>query len=202
MQERSSSNWVLGDVAAAVPVRYGKQDLQRLAAKSGVSYNSLLNWRTVATAYAESERHTGNPFTIYEVFAHRSDRVELVKSRIWTVSEARELVRTLNGLVGLRDPGDDPGWIDRSDLVGKPYPCIYRLLDGTGTVIRAGQASGDLRDRLRGYRREAWWGEVAGLETLRVPAEALTVAEADEIHRWHPRYNDHCPRCGTRRTRR
>ncbi len=202
MQERSISNWVLGDLAAAVPVRYGKQDLQQLAAKSGVSYNSLLNWRTVAAAYAESERQTGNPFTVYEVFAHQPDRVELVKSKIWTVSEARELVRTLNGLAGLRDPGDDPGWTDRSDLIGKARPCVYRLLDDFGTVIRVGQASGDLRGRLRGYRSETWWSDVAGLETLTVPLEALTVAEGREIHRRHPRHNSHCPVCATRRTRR
>jgi len=202
MQVRSISNWALGDLAAAAPVRYGKQDLQQLAAKYGVSYNSLLNWRTVAAAYAESERQTGNPFSVDEVFAHQHDRVELVKSKVWTVSEARELVRSLNGLDGLRDPGDDPGWTDRSDLIGKGRPCVYRLLDEGGTVIRVGQASGDLRARLRGYHREAWWGDVAGLETLAVAPEALTVAEAHVIHRLHPRHNSHCPVCGTRPSRR
>lgn len=202
MQGRPVSNWAFGDMAAAVPVRYGKKDLQQLAAKADVSYNSLLNWRTVAAAYAESERQTGNPFTVYEVFAHQSDRVKLVKSRVWTVREARELVRTLKGLAGLRDPGDDPGWTDRSDLIGKARPCVYRLLDESGTVIRVGKTSGDLRARLRSYRREAWWGDVARVETLAVAQEALTVAEAHMIHPGHPRYNDHCPVCGTLRTRR
>ncbi len=202
MQVRSISNWVLGDLAAAIPVRYGEQDLQQLAAKSGVSYNSLLNWRTVAVAYVESDRQTGNPFTVDEVFAHQPDRVELVKSKIWTVSEARKLVRTLNGLDGLRGPGDDPGWTDRSDLIGKARPCVYRLLDDSGTVIRVGKASRDLLGRLQGYRREAWWDDVVGLETLMVPLEALTVAEGREIHRWHPRHNSHCPVCGTRPSRR
>jgi hypothetical protein len=128
--------------------------------------------------------------------------VELVKSKIWTVREARELVRTLKGLDGLRDPDDDPGWTDRSDLIGKGRPCVYRLLDEGGTVIRVGQTSGDLRARMLAYHREDWFSEVARLETLTVPLEALTVAEAHMIHRWEPRYNGHCPVCGTRRARR
>ena len=67
----------------------------------------------------------------------------------------------------------------------------------TATVTAAGLAAW-----VRGYRRETWWGDVAGLETLTLPLKALTVAEGREIHRWHPRHNSHCPVCATRPSRR
>jgi hypothetical protein len=190
------SKWILGDRAAKIPVTYGGRDIQQLAGKLSVKYDSLCNWRTTALAYAESERHTGNPFTVYEVFNHQPDRVELVKSKIWTVNEARAEIRIRNGTTCLGNSDDDSGWNDRSDLVGNHSPCIYRLLNDSGRVIRVGQAKGDLRKRLNGYHHESWWSEVAGVKTFAVSLQALTVAEANEIHRWHPRHNDHCPKCG------
>jgi hypothetical protein len=123
---------------------------------------------------------------VYEVFNHQPDRVELVESKIWTVNEARAEIRIRNGTAGLGNSDDDSGWNDRSDLVGKHSPCIYRLLNDSGRVIRVGQAKGDLRKRLNGYHHESWWSEVAGVKTFAVPLQALTVAEANEIHRWHP----------------
>jgi hypothetical protein len=196
MEHPTAVRWLLGELAARTPVTYGGREIQQLAETHGVPYKTLCNWRTTALAYAESERHTGNDFTVYEIFNHQPDRVELVKSRIWTVSKARELARARSGRVGLRNPDDDSAWVNRDDLIGKHHPCIYLLLDEGGRVIYAGQSSGDLRARLRGHHRKPWWGEVAGVRTFAVPLESLAAVEADVIHPGHPRYNDHCPRCG------
>lgn len=197
MRRSVEIQWILGDLAARTPVTYGGGEIQQLAETHGVPYDTLCNWRTTARAYAEPERHTGNPFTVYEIFNRWPDRAELVKSKTWTVSEARKLARARSGRAGLRNPDGDSAWVSRDDLIGVHHPCVYRLLDESGRVIYAGKTSGDLRDRLSGHRRKSWWGEVAGIETLIVPLQALDDREAAEICPAHPRHNDHCPRCGT-----
>ena len=152
--------------------------------------------RTTARAYAEPERHTGNPFTVYEVFNRWPDRAELVTSKTWTVSEARKLARARSGRAGLRNPDGGPAWAVRDDLIGIHHPCVYRLLDSGGRVIYAGKTTGDMVGPIGRHRRKFWWSEVAGVETLTVPLQALDEREATEIHPAHPKYNNHCPRCG------
>jgi hypothetical protein len=188
--------WILGDLAAKTPVTYGGREIQQLAETHGVPYDTLCNWRTTARAYAEPERHTGNPFTVYEIFNRWPDRAELVTSQSWTVSEARKLARARSGRAGLRNPDDGSAWAVRDDLIGIHHPCVYRLLDSGGRVIYVGKTTVDLRGPIGRHRRKFWWSEVAGVETLMVPLQALDEREATEIHPAHPKYNDHCPRCG------
>jgi len=82
MEHPTAVRWLLGELAARTPVTYGGREIQQLAETHGVPYKTLCNWRTTALAYVGSERHTGNDFTVYEIFNHQPDRVELVMSRI------------------------------------------------------------------------------------------------------------------------
>jgi hypothetical protein len=93
LRSASNANWKLGDLASEVSAVYGDQTIQRFAGDLDVAYKTLLNYRTIATAYAPSER-SENSFTVHEILAPLDDHVALVSAKIWTTREARELVKS------------------------------------------------------------------------------------------------------------
>jgi hypothetical protein len=125
---QGKANWALGDIAASVKPEYGEETVQKLAEAIFVNYNSLLNYRTIASAYAPEER-TDNSFSVHEIFAPLADHVALVAEKIWTVSEARALVasRKTGDVIdpegddqdGDDQDGDAPETDERAELVRK-----------------------------------------------------------------------------------
>lgn len=89
MTRAGRDSWALGDLAANVETKYGKDTHRNLADDIGINYKTLLNYRTVARAYAPAERKTGNVFRVYEIFAALDNRAELVASRVWDSREAQ-----------------------------------------------------------------------------------------------------------------
>ena len=98
--------WTLGDLAATVAPKYGDKTVQKLAEALDVEYKTLINYRTVAAAYAENERSADNRYGVHEVFAPLADRVELVASKVWTVRAARDLVKSRKTADGGTDATD------------------------------------------------------------------------------------------------
>ena len=86
--------WTLGDLAGAVTVGYGDKTMQRYAGDIGIAYKTLINYRTIAAAYAEDERSADNSYTIHQVFVKQDDRASLLTSQVWTVREAQKLVQS------------------------------------------------------------------------------------------------------------
>jgi hypothetical protein len=109
VKNMETASWTLGDLALTVEPKHGKKTHQQLAedisaAGRPLPYKTLLNFRTVAGAYAAGER-TDNHFTVHAAFASQDDRVALVASKIWTVSEARKLVSERKAAAKLAESG-------------------------------------------------------------------------------------------------
>jgi hypothetical protein len=99
MGESNARQWKLGDLAASIKTEYAQDTLGRLtveiqAAGYDLPKTTLANYRTVAKTYSAEERDTGNSFTVYEIFSGKhfaDDRMELLRSKVWQASEAKEL---------------------------------------------------------------------------------------------------------------
>jgi hypothetical protein len=95
-EKSETSAWKLGEIANRCDPKYGADTIGKLAAEidpSGqLTKGTLQNYRTAVRKYEPSERTTGNPITVYSIFASQPNRMELLKSKVWTVTAARELV--------------------------------------------------------------------------------------------------------------
>jgi len=93
-----TKSWKLGEIANACEPKYGADTIGRLAEKidpSGqLSKGTLQNFRTAVRKYAAEERETGNKITVYSIFASQDDRMDLLRSKVWSVTEARELIQS------------------------------------------------------------------------------------------------------------
>ena len=77
---------------------------------SAIAIGTVRNYRTTASKYTVSER-TDNSFTVHEKFnklEDRAERVKLVASKIWTVSEAVAYVASLNAPEPAPEPTPEP----------------------------------------------------------------------------------------------
>lgn len=95
----SGRNWRLGDLALEVETSYGDNTLERFATDIGVEYESLRQYRYVASRYENGIRIPNLSWRVHQVFAALDDRAELVASRRWTVSEARDHVSRRRNVV-------------------------------------------------------------------------------------------------------
>jgi len=95
-EKSETSAWKLGEIANRCDPKYGADTIGKLAAEidpSGqLTKGTLQNYRTAVRKYEPGQRTTGNPITIYSIFSAQTDRMELLKSKVWTVTAARELV--------------------------------------------------------------------------------------------------------------
>ena len=89
MARHGKDSWQLGDIAANVETKYGKDTHQNLARDIGINYKTLINYRTVARAYAPAERSKVNSFRVHEIFAGLDNRAALVAEKEWTAAEAQ-----------------------------------------------------------------------------------------------------------------
>lgn len=89
MARHGKDSWALGDIAANVETKYGKDTHQNLARDIGINYKTLINYRTVARAYAPAERSKVNSFRVHEIFAPLGSRAALVAEKEWSAAEAQ-----------------------------------------------------------------------------------------------------------------
>jgi hypothetical protein len=109
----SRSFWTLGDLAISVDTStYGDNTIAKLAGKidpSGeLTKSSLANYATTARAYAPGDRSKLNGYTVHQVFNAQDDRVDLVASKRWTVTAARELVASRKSPEVTPEPQPEP----------------------------------------------------------------------------------------------
>lgn len=90
-------------------------------------------------------------------------------------------------------------WTSRNELV-KPVldqAFVYRIRDTKRNVIYVGMtAQADPALRIQAHRAASWWPKAVYAETAPTGLATARAAEAAEIHRWHPIYNQVCPVCG------
>lgn len=94
-------------------------------------------------------------------------------------------------------------WVDRSDLLrlATVSAFVYRMRDHAGVIIYVGKTINEPGARFASHRTmSSWWGETTSAEVSEVPAGEANSVEADEIHRWHPKYNRTCVRCNAERS--
>lgn len=90
----------------------------------------------------------------------------------------------------------EPPWADRSDLLQRPEPSVFRVRNARGEIIYVGMTANFVEERFTGLRSSAsWWNQAASVDVLPVPAGVRDVLHT-EIHRWHPQYNGKCTACG------
>jgi hypothetical protein len=115
----NGAGWTVGDNAAKVETTYsgeGRQALKRFAAAIDVPHKTVLDFRAVAGAYAESDRSDSASWTVHQIFSKQADRVKLVKGdnlitpgKPWSCADARtylESLKTGDGAGGQADPSD------------------------------------------------------------------------------------------------
>jgi hypothetical protein len=88
----SRSAWLYGDLACGVETSYGEGTLAKYAVDIGVGYDVLREYRRIASAFPQNERALAFSFGVHQALASQPDRLELLRSRRWTIAEARELI--------------------------------------------------------------------------------------------------------------
>jgi hypothetical protein len=104
--EATKSNWIIGDAALEVELKYGEGTLEHLAEETGVEFEILRKYRYVSESYEKGIRIPNSSWTVHRIFAAQEDRAELVK-RKWTAAKARAEVKRRNEEVA-PEPGPVP----------------------------------------------------------------------------------------------
>lgn len=105
----NKGSWIIGDNALAVSAIYGQKIVQQFADDIGLAYKTVLYVRKVAEVYAVADRSDLNLFTVHAEFSREDDRAELVKSQVWTVKAARDLVASRKPAEEIVGDGDGDG---------------------------------------------------------------------------------------------
>jgi hypothetical protein len=102
----AKTSWSLGDLGNQVEVKYAENNLGQFADDIGIKLATLRNYCTIARKYPKDQRSL-NSFEVHAIFSAFDNRVELVQSQIWTVTEARAKRDELNGIVPDSDDDSD-----------------------------------------------------------------------------------------------
>ena len=145
VDRQAAGAWKLGEIADQCKPEYGNDTIARLAAEidpSGqLSKGTLQNYRTAVRKYAADQRNTGNSITVYGIFASQKDAMELLTSRVWSVTDARELVKSRKPAGNGPAEGDgngpaEPAELSDADKRSKLVAEITRL-EGALQIARA-----------------------------------------------------------------
>lgn len=165
----SGRNWALGDLALEVQTAYGEQTLERFADEVGVPYESLRDYRFVASRYESALRNAHLAWSVYKTFAPLDDRHDVIGSRPqWTVAAARDFVAHRKSVVREVTEHVDRARLAIADAIRvvtdvgldaakreELRPKLQQLADEVGALLTnvfAGDVDVELRNLLGGAR--------------------------------------------------
>lgn len=182
----SSRNWLLGDLACGVEVKWGDGSLRQYASDIGVEHKTLEQFRTVSKAYKSEERSSDCTWSLHKVLASQDDRLELLASGDYpTVAKAREYVASLKPskpaepISGPENPSPSPFTPEDSQASE----------DGSAGRVEGvldGEVVGDLSDfplaSPEDYKSQGPSVAAVNTEFARAANCLLRAAESDPVH--------------------